>query len=242
MKDTFPGVIRHHLGDAEFTLLITVPENPGRDRSGAGTLHCHRYFEVHCNTGSPRILTLPTGEIKLETNQLLLICPGCMHYSVPYTEDYLVLSFELRQDKGEDGFYRHFSSLLTTLHLKPLPAARKYRSLLQDFFSAGHQNTVMHYCQIKLKGLSVLVALLENLAAYAGICGDAAYIPERSEAFDAALDMMIYGTHTLQQIAQQLGYSERHTARLIHSRYGASLSHIRKQLALESQKHLEETV
>lgn len=242
MKNPFPGTVRHHLGDAEFLLLKPGAAHPDPERKEPGALHCHRYFEVHCNTGAPRTLSLPTGEIHLERDQLLLICPGCMHYSVPYQAAYGVLSFELRQCCGEEGFYRHFSGLLNALHLKPLPATRKFKAFLDEFTALNPGNTVMGFCQSKLVGLNLLVALLENLSAFAGVCGDAAYIPEHTEAFDAALDMMIYGSATLQQIADSLGYSPRHTARLIHSRYGASLSQIRKQLAQQSARHTEDTL
>ena len=242
MKNPFPGTVRHHLGDAEFTLLKPAAESTGDSPKSSGALHCHRYFEVHCNTGTARSLTLPTGQIRLEPGQLLLICPGCMHYSVPYHDSYRVLSFELQQSKGEEGFYRHFSGLLNTLHLKPLPATRKLKTFLDEFTALNPGNTVMGFCQSKLVGLNLLVALLENLSTFAGVCGDAAYIPEHTEAFDAALDMMIYGNTTLQQIAETLGYSPRHTARLIHSRYGASLSQIRKQLAQQTARHTEDTL
>ena len=153
MKNAFPGTVRHHLGDAEFILLKPGLTHPEPGQGAVVALHCHRYFEVHCNTGAERTLSLPTGEVRLAQDQLLLICPGCMHYSVPYQAAYGVLSFELRQSDGEEGFYRHFSGLLNALHLTPLPATRKFKAFLATFNALEPENTVMDFCQVKLSGL-----------------------------------------------------------------------------------------
>lgn len=233
MKDTFPNTVCHHLGDAEFILLKVDFAASDSKSDKAGALHCHRYYELHINTGPSRTLSLPTGEIRLETDQFLLICPGCMHYSIPYTDNSCVLSFELHQAKGEEGFYRHFCGLLNGLNLKPLPASRKFRISLTEFTTFGLENTVMGFCHIKLLGLSALVAMLENMAGFAEH-SDTAYTPEHTGAFDAALDMMLYSELSLEQIARQLGYSKRHTARLIHRRYGDSLGRIRRKAKEEN--------
>ena len=87
----------------------------------------------------------------------------------------------------------------------------------------------MVFCRLKLLGLSALVSLLEAMAEVSENA-DTAYTPEHTGAFDAALDMMLYSELSLGQIARQLGYSERHTARLIRRRYGDSLGAIRKKL------------
>ena len=229
MEDMFPEVLPYRLGDAEFVLLKTGPAKQEDRDSDAHSLHCHRYFEVHCTVAHQRDLALSTQTISLEANQLLLICPGCMHYSSPYADSRNVLSFELRQGKGERGFYRHFMELFHLLNLTPLPLSRKLRHALLDFSSAELQNTVMAFCRLKLLGLTVLVAFLENLAPHAEH-RDSAYTPEHTGAFDAALDMMLYSDLTLEQIARQLGYSSRHTARLIHRRYGNSLGRIRRNI------------
>jgi hypothetical protein len=127
-----PDIIRYSFGDAEFALIMPNSEAPEQESEESGTLHCHRYYEIHCNTGKRRVLELPTGQIILETDQFLLICPGCMHYAVPYQRDARVMSFELRQGKGEEGFYRYFLGLLNGLNLKPLPVSRKFKASLEE--------------------------------------------------------------------------------------------------------------
>ena len=229
MKDIFPEVIPYRLGDAEFALIMPNSEAPEQESEESGTLHCHRYYEIHCNTGKRRVLELPTGRILLENDQFLLICPGCMHYAVPYRKNARVMSFELRQGKGENGFYRYFLGLLNGLNLKPLPVSRKFKASLEELASAGTENTIMVFCRLKLLGLSALVSLLEAMAA-ASEKADTAYTPEHTGAFDAALDMMLYSDLSLEQISRQLGYSQRHTARLIHRRYGNSLGRIRRNV------------
>ena len=229
-----PEIIRYGFGDAEFALIMPNSEAPEQESEESGTLHCHRYYEIHCNTGKRRVLELPTGQVHLETDQFLLICPGCMHYAVPYQRDARVMSFELRQGKGEEGFYRYFLGLLNGLNLKPLPVSRKLKASLEELTSAGKENTVMVFCRLKLLGLTALVSLLEAMAA-ASEEADTAYTPEHTGAFDAALDMMLYSELSLGQIARQLGYSERHTARLIRRRYGESLGRIRRKAANEEE-------
>lgn len=226
MHSAFPDIIRHHLGDAEFSLLTTEASEKESNDVPPG-LHCHRYYELHWNTGPRKQLSLPTGDILLDTNRFVLICPGCMHYSVPYADCTCVLSFELRQVTGEEGFYTHFLGLLNGLNLKALPLSRSLRAALTDFSGMVPENTVMGFCRRKLLGLSALVALLENLGMHAPQ-RDRAYTPEHTGAFDAALDMMLYSELTLSEIARQLGYSPRHTTRLIRRRYGDSLGHIRR--------------
>lgn len=232
MRSAFPDIIRHHLGDAEFSLLTTEASEK-EDSDISPGLHCHRYYEIHWNTGPRKQLSLPTGDVLLDTGQYVLICPGCMHYSVPHADSTSVLSFELRQITGEAGFYTHFLELLNGLNLKPLPLSRSLRAALTDFSGAVPENTVMGFCRRKLLGLTVLVALLENLGAYARQ-RDRTYTPEHTGAFDAALDMMLYSELTLSEIARQLGYSTRHTARLIRRRYGDSLGHIRQNAKQKS--------
>jgi len=177
MHDLIPDIIRHHLGDAEFSLLTT--EDSGTEPSDApSSLHCHRYYEIHCNTGHRKRLSLPTGEILLEPEQFLLICPGCMHYSDPFMDRHCVLSFELRQVKGASGFYNHFLELMNGLNLRPLPLNRKFRVAMDAFTSAEPERTVMDFCKRKLLALTVLVALLENLSACSSR-RDRTYTPPR---------------------------------------------------------------
>ena len=64
---------------------------------------------------------MSTGDILLDADRFVLICPGCMHYSVPRVDCTCVLSFELRQTTGEAGFCDHFLGLLNGLNLQPLP-------------------------------------------------------------------------------------------------------------------------
>lgn len=227
MKDPFPGITRHRLGDAEFTLIKTT--GSAKEAAPVTTLHCHRYFEIHCNSGSEKRLPLPTGEITLESGSFLVICPGCMHYSVDYPDGSCVLSFELRQCPGEAGFFTHFMRLLNSLNLKCLPASRKFRSAFEAYAHETPEATILGFCREQLLALQALVAFLEELSACAQR-GDPPYTPEHTGAFDAALDMMLYTNLTLGQIANQLGYSPRHTARLIRRRYGDSLGAIRKKL------------
>ncbi len=228
MQKLFPNIIRYHLWDAEFSLLTTkASEQEPVDVPSA--LHCHRYYEIHWNTGPRKWLPLPTGDILLDADRFVLICPGCMHYSVPRVDCTCVLSFELRQTTGEAGFYDHFLGLLNGLNLQPLPLPCNFRVALAEFSCATPENTIMDFCHRKLLGMRALVALLENLSAYSSY-RDRVYTPKHTGAFDAALDMMLYSELSLGQIARQLGYSERHTARLIRRRYGDSLGAIRKKL------------
>ena len=237
MNDAYPSAIRYQLGDAEFTLLKPDTSDTDHEQASQGSLHCHQYFEVHCNTGPSRTLALPSGKIFLESEQFLLICPGCMHYSTPDLSTTSVLSFELHQIKGEAGFHRHFWDLLNGLNLQPLKLSRKFKNALVDFSVSGAENTVMGFCRTKLLGLAALTAMLENMALFSKKA-DPAYHPEHTGAFDAALDMMLYSELTLDQIAQQLGYSPRHTARLIQRRYGNSLGRIRRNAKKEKEGYL----
>lgn len=240
MRSAFPDIIRHHLGDAEFSLLTTEASEKDPPDTSPG-LHCHRYYEIHWNTGLRKQISLPTGNILLDTGRFVLICPGCMHYSVPRADSTCVLSFDLRQVTGEEGFFTHFLGLLNGLNLQSLPLSRSLRAALTDFSGTLPENTVMGFCHRKLLGLTVLVALLENLGAYAQQ-RDRAYTPEHTGAFDAALDMMLYSELTLSEIARQLGYSTRHTARLIRRRYGDSLGHIRQKAKQKSASAEQEEI
>ena len=99
------------------------------------------------------------------------------------------------------------------------------------------QDNVYDRCRRKVIAYETILALLEELGAFRQSNDRGIDSPQENEQ-NVALDILINSYYSLSEIAELLGYSSRHTARLIHQHYGMRLGEIRQHRMLKAAKDI----
>ncbi len=193
--------------------------------------HSHRYYELHLCLGGSHDYVLDGQTVPLCRNQLLIIPPHKLHCPASTaTEDYrcVVLSFSLSECKGRRGFYRAFSRALETHAKHPQEASRSLIERLLALNAADWSGSLRSYCHLKAEAGAMLFTLFEDLHGYDEAKPPVGLDPDR-EDLHVLLDNLLNNPDlSLREIAEEINYSERHTARLIRSYYHMSLTELRR--------------
>ena len=108
---------------------------------------------------------------------------------------------------------------------------------IHHFCDIISQDGIRERCQLKVMAYEVILALLDVLNSFQAPNLEVRELRPENEQ-NVALDILINSDHSLSEIAGLLGYSPRHTARLIHQRYGMRLGEIRQHRMLKAAKDL----
>mgnify|MGYP002769687812 FL=1 len=233
------------IGDARFTLYRIEIDAPAASRPEAHSLfHSHSYYELHILAGgraSIRIAADGMRTIAFCGGQLVIVSPGTEHLT-EYSENPLihctVLSLDLTETDGDGGFYRYFRKILDANANRPLslPLALYekillYRQITQD-------TPIREYCLIQFSTHEILLGLFDFLGGFLGT--EDRPEPQRNdrEARIVLENLMNDTRFTLEDIAREIGYSPRQTARHIRQLCGKSLGEYRLQSQIATAKKL----
>ena len=222
-------------GDARFTLCrITVLDHKTeyKDCTPETLVHSHSYYELHVITSGTAFFRISGKEVRIGCGNLLIIGPNVLHQ--PYmpigTDSHeIVLCLELTQIEGSVGYYNYFKSSLETLGESPLVLPPQLLHRFVSFFGLFDSARFRDRCLQTLIAHEIVVSLFEQMNGFSGMIDE--YKPEHSQyEQQMLLEVLVNGSiYTMTEIAQNLGYSERHTARLIKQTYGKTLSEIRNE-------------
>lgn len=238
-----------HIGDAVVTLFrIGYSDRLARMQYGeVNIMHSHLYYECHLLLQGKTVFSTETEKATVCAGQLFIIPPDTEHLPFQSNADHgenaareLVLGMTLeKSDTGADsGYFSCFSRALNASALKPvaLPAP-----IFHDFCRFWHQYDALQDLRGRNKQLSdahaLLFALFDTIHAYR--LTESGLSHEQHNGIPLTMDYLVNEIqYSLSDIAQILGYSYRHTARLIRSTYGKSLEDLRQQQILASAKAL----
>ena len=232
--------VRAEFGDAVFTFIHTAgPFVPG-DAAALALYHSHFYYECHVLLEGEYTYLIRKDKIAVGAGTMVIIPPYAEHvrFQGAGSAKEIVLGLLLDRKEHETGTYEYFFRTLHEMSGKPLPLPEDLFSALRQFHDRFGSANMRDLCIQQAAAYEIIVKLFDSFDRF----GDPSFPPaavENSESVDVTLDMMIneFG-FSLKDIAAMLGYSARHTARLIHGKYGKSLVEIRQWDMLTAAKKL----
>ncbi len=225
--------------DTAVTLYkITAQADGGKAVIPADLWHSHFYYECHLliPAGTP---PETGGEAHRPEGKLIIIPPHTEHYPLRFEDaDDIVLGITLQQN-GTDGRYTaYFLTTLAKIAQSPLYLPPVLTETLILFYRRFDSNRFRDRCYCRAAAHEIVFRLFD--------CANGFSLPEvRKEQNPALLPVAFNLEHlindtsrSLSEIASILGYSPRHTARLIREKYGKNLGEIRKTSRIATAKKL----
>ena len=236
MKTSIQGISLEY-GDALFKLLkVKIFSAKQLEQN---VTHNHQFYELHLAHNGSYTYTVDGKRITLSKNQLLIIPPSTPHISVHNEKtdyEYSCLSLHVSQCQGTPGFFAYFQNMLDTNANTPLSVSATLMSKSSRLHDLDrHPNIVRDTCALKVYASSFIYELFDTLDGYASAIQQATLPVDASERLVLLEELINNQTLSLGEIAQAIGYSSRHTARLIQKIYGCSLSQLRKKQIISPQ-------
>lgn len=194
--------------------------------------HEHCFYEIHIAHSGSHIYELCDRQIPLHQNQMLIIPPDVSHASVQQTDwnyEKSVISLSLTKIDGESGFYSFFQNALNSCALTPVGISTSLTHRATELLRSELYCIIKGECYLKMQASALIYELFDLLDQYKNaeeLKGSLTADENRLILLDAIINDT---ERSLTDIAEAINYSPRHTARLIKSTYGCSLSELRKK-------------
>lgn len=213
--------IQVEFGNARFNVYKISIGNLGRN---IPTVHFHKYYEIHFALQGKHLYKFSDSELELTSGEMLIIPPETTHTRIDASNKKYhcsVLEFALEKIQGAPDLYDSLKELFLEQSLKKLKVdcelldnLNKFKSIEQEF-----------YCNLKTSAYLVINSIISKL-------GDVQPKQDANPKCDdvgVLMDNLINKGANLKEIAQEIYYTERHTARLINQRYGETLTSLNKK-------------
>ncbi len=204
------------------------------------TYHRHFYYELHLMTRGLQHFTVEGDEkIPLRASQMLVISPFTMHHPFEQKEgdEEIILILTLEPTNGDSGFFSSFSAALEKHSRRPIdmpPTLFSKLLRLHALFSATNARDICHRTAFAYE---IVFEFFDTLNAFDHI-GKVTGNTERGNILIALEYFVNEKSFSLSDISKRLGYSTRHTARLVKQIYGKSLSALRLENAISAARTL----
>ena len=202
-------------------------------------LHDHKFYEIHMADEGSYTYTSGEKQISLSQDQILIIPPGVYHSSVPnaaWNYKFSVLSFSLSKTDGEDGYFEFFQKALKDCSLTPINIPQKFIKRAAELSRRELYGTVKGECYLKMQASALIYELFDILNKF-GIADAPKKSSKKGNDNLMLLDALINDpSKSLNDIAAAICYSSRHTARLIKSIYGCSITEQRKKQSIVTKE------
>lgn len=245
--------IRIVFGDAIVSFLILSggdasppPEPVPAPAVHVHELHKHPFYELRFATQGNFSFDAINHHVSLPTGEMLVLCPDTYHYSYIPSEEVVtkVISFSLEKAEGsEPKVYDIFHALLNQANMKVLTPGEGLLQKARSFTEAPFPSKKDARSLFHLRHLAseIVLELFDLFQLYdadlteINSTGSASQTPN----YVLALDFFVHTPDfPLSEIAAELGYSVKHTSRLIKQIYGTTLTQIRKQKRLSRARAL----
>jgi len=248
------------VGDTRFMLYHLAHTNVQKSDNIAEILHCHLFYEIRVAINGSHEYVFDDKRIMLSKGELLVIPPGKYHYSLVNDGSFkeMVCSLLPEKTEGTPKIYTEYCDMLDKFWGVPVkfpPQLEKavaellelQQSISNDRLSgvAAEKSFEMAFRE-QLLAASVVYELGKCLGVGMGKPLEKTSAPElntkRVDMKTALLLELMSSVNdiTISEIAQQLNYSEKHTARLIKEVYGTNFSEYQRNKKLATIKKLLE--
>ncbi|MBQ8747637.1 MAG: helix-turn-helix transcriptional regulator [Clostridia bacterium] len=204
------------------------------------TLHAHETYEMHFVTDGAYTFTVQDQAVPLSQGQCLILKPGTEHYSYDKTGDCTLFSLHLSVEKTEvpDGFYSYFSHALDEAAGVPFPVSHALLQHVRAFEKEPFVLTFEVYCRLKVLAAQIVYRLFCDIDAFGDETQNPAKVHRMPDTAYLIECMVNEPSCTLADISARIGYSLRHTTRIIKTMYGKTLREIRQIRAMDRAKTL----
>ena len=209
-------------------------------KSSIGPNHSHLYYECHYIDSGSLEFELENGKVRVDGGRVLLIPPFVEHYPLGgINTGYRVISFTIERKEGETGFYESFVSSIDCVSCRLFEAGAELVRALKLFPGSFSAKTPADYCNRKILAYQLTKELFASIKGFDFALKNNAQNGANVDI--ALLDYLVNeNSYSLSDIAGQIGYTARHTARLIRQLYQKSLGEIRLGNMTETAKKLLE--
>ena len=240
MKNVTPNTITQNdviLGDALFSLYcFERAEGIVEKASHIPILHDHPFFEVMLCAETVYDVILEEEAFSLSAHTAFFVPMGLAHCA-GRTENIFPISFgvALQKTKGSFSFYNSVSDRIRQCEGKAFSISPETEMLFNDWYRCDGE-TPESLCMRQVYTVRFLYSFLKDISAF-GEEKAVSSSAERKMGVDALLNTMLDDRrYSLKEIADALGYTRKHTLRLIHRRYGCDFRTLKKRKALEAAK------
>jgi len=241
-------------GDARLTFCgLTGGKNTDENslnKNNAYQYHSHLLYECHIITAGTAYFRNKEKYIAVKRGQILIIPPHTDHYplAVLSYDDTTSKDTNLARDlctmltleliEGENGYYSYFNDSLHSVGCIPLEMPQLLLEKFLIFMDYNKSSTLRERCYQKATAYEIITALFDLINGFRS--SDQRLAEQRtSKDKTVILDCLVNDFHCpLYVIAEKLGYSVRHTSRLIRQTYGQNLRDIRQKKMLDTAKRL----
>ncbi len=213
--------IQVEFGNARFNVYKISIGNLGHN---IPTVHSHKYYEIHFALQGKYVYKFLNNEIELNSGEMLIIPPETSHTRIDSSnKNYRcsVLEFALEKVQGEPDLFDNLIELLLAQSLKKLSTGAEILDNINKFKSIDQQ----FYCNLKTSAYLVINSIIAKLGAVQSTQDTTT----KCDDVGVLMDSLINKGASLKEIAHEINYTQRHTARLIHQRYGETLTSLNKK-------------
>lgn len=215
-------------GDARINLyLMLSDEEETLLKGNKGVYHNHFYYECHLLTEGEENFDLADVSITLKGSQILIIPPMLDHYSFSGNRGAreVVLAMTLEKTEGEVGFYSYFDNTLSLISEKAIPVDEALCAKIQEFCHILSVDSMKDFCKRKTLAYDMIYSFFDSINHF-----NVSLKHEKSNDNNTLfmLDLLVNDLNcSLSEISEKLGYTPRHTSRMINRVYGKNLSEVR---------------
>ena len=198
-------------------------------------LHTHLFYEMMlCFEYEYRIL-FSDGDVRLAPHSFLMVAPSTEHCAAG-TEGIpaLSLGIGIRKTVGYPRLFDRVVQLFQEAGRSVHRLSLETENATRRFYSVSGYGT-RALCLAKVYAYELAYSILEDIGALADV--PLQRLDGMNGSTEERLAIMIDDrTYTLKQMAEILGYTERHVLRFIKKRYGCGYRELRRKRVLEAAK------
>ena len=227
-----------NFGDAHFRLYqIQLAEEDRGPR--VPVYHAHPYYEIHFAFQGEYAYRFPPQSVTLTAGKMMIIPPGVAHNTVLLDEDWcqhIALLLFLEKDEGADGFFDYFQSTLDQASLTPIAFSESLIRILPSFkpLFEDQQDYIRNYCLLSAKAAETIFTIFDDINHFFVAAQHGSPHGDRMDSLVLLESLVNNPLLRLDEIADKMNYSRRHTARLIKEMYGMTLAELRQKRNTEN--------
>ena len=216
-------------GDARINiyLLMRTDEAEHELTGNKAVYHNHFYYECHLLTEGEETFELADTSVVLGASQMLIIPPAIDHYSFSGSRGgkELVLAITLEKIDGESGFYSYFDNTLSLISERAISIDAALCAKIQEFCHLLSVDSIKDFCNRKMLAYDMIYSFFDSVNHF-NI--SLKYEKNNDNNMLFMLDHLVNDINSsLTEISEKLGYTTRHTSRMINHIYGKNLSEVR---------------
>ena len=214
-------------GDARINLYLMLSDKENGLNEQIGVYHNHFYYECHLLTEGEEKFELADTNVTLGSSQMLIIPPALDHYSFSGSRGAkeLVLAMTLEKTDGESGFYSYFDNTLAMISEMAIDIDETLCAKIEEFCHILTVDSTRDFCKRKTLAYDMIYSFFDSVNHF-NVLLKHEKSNDKSTLF--MLDFLVNDLNcSLSEISQKLGYTPRHTSRMINRIYGKSLSEVR---------------